>query len=94
MNTVENNKTVENRPVDVDYLVTLGVAEVLISPEISDHWVQEMAANEGVKLTEHQHDYLKSTIQVTLDQLAIPFIECLLEEKRERYKGLITSRQI
>ena len=80
---------------NLDDAVTQGVVELLLSPEYGGDWIRELLINAGVEEpTEAQEATVANAIDRVLDQLAIPFVETIADEKdREACRGILKKRE-
>lgn len=93
--TLEAVQTAEQtapEQITLDDIVTLGVVELLTSPEVAYNWLSTYAEELGLEVSEAQEDELNLAFNRTLDQLAIPFIDSLPETLRASYAELMEKR--
>jgi len=79
--------------IDTDTIHTLALVELLLNPEYTKGWVDDLATELGVDLNEPQLDAVDSAVTRTLDQLAIPFVESLPEAQRAVYQRALKERE-
>lgn len=93
METKTENAEPDEVVTDVDGAATLAVVELLLSPEYSTEWLEELAAGLGLELDEKQIEDLDAKITRILDQLAVPFVESLPARPRANYQGTLEGRE-
>lgn len=93
METKTENTEPDEVVTDVDGAATLAVVELLLSPEYSTEWLEELAAGLGLELDDKQIEDLDANITRILDQLAIPFVESLPAKPRENYRSTLKGRE-
>jgi len=82
----------ENPQLNSDTLLTLVVAELLLSPESGTTWIKDFAIDLGFELPQDQAETIDSEANRTLDQLAIPFVESLPEPYQTKYRWILEQR--
>lgn len=93
METKTENAEPDEVVTDVDGAATLAVVELLLSPDFSIDWLEELVVELGLDLNKQQIDELEHSVTRILDQLAIPFVESLPAAPRENYRATLKGRE-
>lgn len=83
----------EKKNPDLDTAVTVAIVELLVSPEYSQSWLEELVRDDERDLTAEEVEAVGIAVDRTLDQLAIPFVESLPEATRKVYRDILKRRE-